>query len=166
MIKSRGHTTWVACVELEGAFSPRIGGVLITPWICLTSPFLFFGGPCETSTSFLLRWENEFPIPPTTQIPFIHSSHMCFSSLSALLKPARSPLPSQRHTRHKVSPSQHRFTKPAQNLIFPIALSLPPYWCFLFTISLKFPHSSLTPFLPFLHKLFFSHIFLICFLLP
>jgi len=86
------------CLELEGAFSPRTGGVLITAWIRVTSPFLFFGGPCETSTSFLLRRENEFPIPPTTQIPFINSSSMCFSSLSALLKPARRALPSQKHT--------------------------------------------------------------------
>ncbi len=78
IIKPRGRTTGVPCLELEGAFSPRTGGVLLTPWIRITSPFLFFGGPCETSTSFLLRGENEFPIPPTTQIPFINSSRICF----------------------------------------------------------------------------------------
>jgi len=53
--KSRGRTTGMPCLELEGAFSPMTGGVLITPWICITSPFLFFGGPCETLTSFSLR---------------------------------------------------------------------------------------------------------------
>jgi hypothetical protein len=34
---------------------------------------------------------------------------------------------------------------------------------FLFTISLKFPHSSILPFLPFLHKLFFHISFLFVF---
>ncbi len=109
------------------------------------------------------------------------------SSLSALLEPARSPLPSQKHTCYKVSPSQHRFTKLDLSyssldilmcFLFTISLQhrftkpdlsysyLHILMRFLFTISLKFPHSSLTPLLPFLHKLFFSHIFLICFLLP
>ncbi len=150
MIKSRGHTTWVPCLELEGAFSPRTGGLLITWSIRTTSPFLFFGGPCETSTSSLSQWDNKFAIPPTTQIPFFNSSAVCFSSLSALLKPARSSLPSQKHTCYRVSPSQHRFTKP--DLSYSSLDILMP---FLFTISLKFPHSSLSPFLPFLHKLFF-----------
>jgi hypothetical protein len=68
-----------------------------------------------------------------------------FSSLSALLKPARSPLPSQKHTCYKVSPSQHIFTEPG--LSYSSGDILMP---FLFTISLKFPHSSPPPFLPFL----------------
>ncbi len=55
IIKSRGCTTWVSCLELEQAFSLTTGGVLITPGICITFRFLFCGGPCETSTSFLLR---------------------------------------------------------------------------------------------------------------
>ncbi len=79
------------------------------------------------------------------------SSGICFfSSLSALLKPARSPLPSQKHTCYKVSPSQHRFTEP--NLSYS---SLDIFMPFLFTISLKFPQSSVTSFLPFLDRLFF-----------
>ncbi len=86
-----------------------------------------------------------------------HNSSLCyglypivyvFSSLSALLKLARSPLPSQKHTCHKVSPSQHRFTEP--DLSYSSLDILMP---FLFTFSLKFSHSCLTHFL-----LFFSHI--------
>jgi hypothetical protein len=53
IIKSRGHTTWVPSLELEEAFSPKTGGALMRVWIRITSPFLLFGGPCETSTPFL-----------------------------------------------------------------------------------------------------------------
>jgi hypothetical protein len=74
--------------------------------------FFLFGGLCETSTPFLLWWENEFSISPTTQIPFSNFVHVCFYSLFAFLKPARSPLPSKKHTCYKVSPSQHKFVKP------------------------------------------------------
>jgi hypothetical protein len=52
VIKSRGHTTCMPCLELEGAFSPKTRGVLITPWVRITSPSLSFGGP---STAFLLQ---------------------------------------------------------------------------------------------------------------
>jgi len=165
IIKSRGRTMWVSCLELEQAFSLATGGVLITPGICITSRFLFCGGPCETPTSFLLRWENEFSISATTQIPFINSSRICFLFPFCSPKPARNPLPSQKHTCYKVSPSQHRLTKPDLSYSS-FSLSLSILMRFLCTISLKFPHSSLTPFLLFLHKLFFSHIFLIYFLLP
>ncbi len=128
IIKSRARTTWVSCLELEQAFSPVTGGVLITPGICITSRFLFCGGPCETSTSFLLRRENEFSISATTQIPFINSSRICFLFPFCSPKPARNPLPSQKHTCYKVSPSQHRFTKPDLSYSS-LSLSLSPYWC-------------------------------------
>ncbi len=134
IIKSRGHTTCMPCPELEVAFSPTTGGVWITLGIHITFPFLFFRGPCERSTSFLLRRENEFPIPPSTQIPFINSSRICSLFPFCSPKTARSPLPSQKHTCYKVSPSQHRFTKP--DLFYSSLDILMP---FLFTISLKFP---------------------------
>jgi len=54
IIKPRGHTACMPGSELEGAFSPTIEGVLITLRIHITSPFLCFGGPCQT-LSFLLR---------------------------------------------------------------------------------------------------------------
>jgi hypothetical protein len=70
-----------------------------------------------------LWWENEFSIPPTSQIPFINSSPLYVSSsLHALQKPARSPLPSQKHTRYKVSPSQNIFSQPD------FSTSSPKYW--------------------------------------
>ncbi len=100
-------------VEIEGVVSPETEGVLITPGIGITSPFPFFVRPRETSTPFPLRRENEFSIPPTSQIPFINSSPLYVSSsLFALQKPARSPLPSQKHTRYKVSPLQNTFSQP------------------------------------------------------
>ncbi len=78
--------------------------------------------------------------------PLVH----VLSSISALLKPPRSPLPSQNI--HVIKCLHHNID--SQNLIFPIALWT--YWCVSsIQISLKFPHSSLTPLLPFLHKLFF-----------
>ncbi len=72
IIKARGFTTSLPCLEIEGAVSPETEGVLITPWIGITSPFLFFVGPCETST-LPWRWENEFPIPPTSGYP-VHNA--------------------------------------------------------------------------------------------
>ncbi len=112
IIKARGFTTLLPCLEIEGAISPETKGVLITPWIGITSRFLFFAGPCETSTPFPLWWENEFSIPPTSQIPFINSSPLYVSSsLFALQKPARSPLPSQKDTLYKVSPLLNTFSQ-------------------------------------------------------
>jgi hypothetical protein len=106
-----------------------------------------------------LRRENEFSIPPTSQIPFINSSPLYVSSsLFALQKPARSPLPSQKHT-HVIKCLHHKTH--LHNLIFPAispGISIP--FCLIF--SQKFPHSSVTPLiLPPLHELFFSHIFLV-----
>jgi hypothetical protein len=73
------------CVEIEGVVSLQTEGVWITPWIRITSPFLSFVGPCETPTPFPLRRENEFSIPPTSQLPFINSSPLYVSaSLFAL----------------------------------------------------------------------------------
>ncbi len=104
-------------VEIEGVVSPETKGVLITPGIGITSPFLFFVGPREISTPFPLRRENEFSIPPTSQIPFINSSPLYVSSsLFALQKPARSPLPSQMHT-HVIKCLHHKTH--LHNLIFP-----------------------------------------------
>ncbi len=54
IIKARGFTTLLPCLEIENAVSPKTEGVLITPWIGITSPFPFFVGPCETSTPFPL----------------------------------------------------------------------------------------------------------------
>jgi len=123
IIKARGFTTLLPCLEIDGAVSPEIKGVLITPWIGITSPFLFFVGPCETSTPFPLSWENEFSIPPASQIPFTNSSPLYVSSsLFALQKPATSPLPSQKHTPYKVSPSQNTFSQPD------FSTSSPEYW--------------------------------------
>ncbi len=120
IIKSRGHTTWVPCLELEGAFSPKTGGLLITPWICIASPSLSFGGPCETSTPFLLQWENEFP---TTQIPFINSLLYAFSSflLSSNLLEVLCPLKSIHVIKFSITKTH------SQNLIFLLALWT--YWC-------------------------------------
>jgi hypothetical protein len=119
----------------------------------------------------LLKHQHLFSYDERMNLPYLpllkfHSSTplLCvFSSLSALLKPTcyKSFVLSKAYTCYKVSPSQHRLAKPdlstsSQEILMP----------FLFMISLKFPHSSLTPFLPSLHKLFFSQIFLLCFLLP
>ncbi len=113
IIKARGFTTLLPCPEIEGAVSPETEGVLITPWIGITSLFLFFDGPRETSTRFPWRPENEFSIPPTSQIPFSNSSPLYVSSsLFPLQNPARSPLPSQKHTRYNVSPLQNTFSQP------------------------------------------------------
>ncbi len=147
-----------------GVVSPETKGVLIKPRIGITFPFPFFVRPRETSTPFPLRRENEFSIPPTSQIPFINSSPVYVSSsLFALQKPAKSPLPSQKaYTCYKVSPSQNTFAQPDFSAIS-LGISIP--FCLIF--SQKFPHSSLTPplILPPLRELFFSHIFLLCFLL-
>jgi hypothetical protein len=100
-----GYIILLPRVEIGGVVSPETEGVLITPWIGITSPFPFFVRPCETSTPFRLWQENEFSIPSTSQIPFINSFPLYVSSsLFALQKPARSPLPSQKHTQYKVSP--------------------------------------------------------------
>ncbi len=113
IIKARGFTTLLPCLEIEGAVSPETEGVLITPWLGITSPFLFFAGRCETSTPFPLRWEYEFSIPPTSQIPLFNSSPLYVSSsLFALQKPARSPVPSQKYRLYKVSPLQNIFSQP------------------------------------------------------
>jgi len=64
-----------------------------------------------------------------------------FSSLSALLKPARSPLPSQKRTCHKVSPSQHRFIEPDLSYSF-LDILMPFLFCYSFP-----PVSSHTSFL-------------------
>ncbi len=74
-----------------------------------------------------------FPYLPLLKFHSLTPLVYVFSSLSALLKPARSPLPSQKHTCYKVSPSQHRFTEP--DLSYSSLDILMP---FLFTISLKF----------------------------
>jgi hypothetical protein len=55
IIKARGFTTLLPCLEIEGAVSLEIEGVLITPRIGMTSPFPFFVHPCETSIPFPLR---------------------------------------------------------------------------------------------------------------
>jgi len=108
------------CVEIEGVVSPETEGVLITQGIGITSPFPFLVRPRETSTPFPLRRENEFSIPPTSQIPFINSSLLYVSSsLFALQKLARSPLPSQKHT-HVVKCLHHKIH--LHNLIFPLPL--------------------------------------------
>jgi len=55
ILKARGFTTLLPCLEIEGAVSPEPEGVLITPWIGITYSFLFFGGTCEASTPFPLE---------------------------------------------------------------------------------------------------------------
>jgi hypothetical protein len=69
-----------------------------------------------------------FPYLPPLKFHSLTPLAYVFSSLSAFLKPARSPLPSQKHTCYKVSPSQHRFTKPDLSYSS-FSLSLSPYWC-------------------------------------
>jgi len=79
-----------------------------------------------------------FPYLPLLKFHSLTPLLYVFSSLSALLKPARSPFRSHRHTWYRVSPpSQHRFTEPDHSYSF-LDILMP----FLFTISLKFPHSS------------------------
>jgi len=84
--------------------------------------------------------------------PLVH----VFFSLSPLLKLARSPLPSQKHTCHKVSPSQHRFTKPdlsysSLDILMPFLLcySFPhvsSHTCFLFVFpALELPRRIVPP---------------------
>jgi hypothetical protein len=100
-----------------------------------------------------------FPYVPPLKF---HSLTLVYvlSSLSALLKLLQVLYPLK--SIHVIK-CLHRNTD-SQNLIFPIALWT--YWCLSSSRSPWNFHSSLTPFLPFLHKLFFSHIFLICFLVP
>ncbi len=80
-----------------------------------------------------------FPYLPPLKFNSLTPLVYVFSSLSALLKLVRSPLPSQKHTCY--IKCLHHNTN-SQNLIFPIDLSINILMRFLFTISLKFPHSS------------------------
>jgi hypothetical protein len=108
-----------------------------------------------------LWWENKFSIPPTSQIPFIHSSPLYVSSsLFALQKPARSPLPSWKHTRYKVSPTQNTFSQPdfsascpEYRLSFPLngLPEIPPLFSYSFAYP---PASSRTLLLTYLSSLF------------
>ncbi len=95
-----------------------------------------------------------FPYLPLLKFHSLTPLVYVFSSLSALQKPARSPLPSQKHTCYKVSPSQHRFTE--LDLSYS---SLDILMLFLFTRSLKFSHSSLTPLLPLFMNSSFAYLF-------
>jgi hypothetical protein len=74
-------------------------------------------------------------------------------------------LPSWKHTRYKVSPTQNTFSQPD------FSASCPEYWLSfplnglpeippLFSYSFAYPSLILRP----LEELFFSHIFLLCFL--
>ncbi len=145
IIKSRGFTILLPRVEIDGVVSPKTEGVLITPGIGITSPFLFSVGLREISTPFPLRRENEFPIPPTSQIPFINSSPLYVSSsLFALQKLARSPLPSQMDT-HVIKCLHHKTH--LHNLIFPAispGISIP--FCLIFPeIPTLFSYSTYPP---------------------
>jgi hypothetical protein len=75
----------------------------------------------------------------------------------ALIKPTKNPLPSQWHTKGVMGV---RHITDSCKLIFTLDLSKKHQSLFLFTISLKFSQSSLTPFRLFFHMFLLPHFLL------